>query len=315
MNLQTLPPSPPTIQPIPQQELYSLDTLNLFARYTRASFFAKHKQQAPPYTQEGRIKRWYDSTCWIKDPEGLYVYKAWIGDSKGSLMQKEFFMTNLEAGRLNLPGKYDYPAFNPAPLKARVVWLDTFLPAPTPDGYCLESEVQKLAQAISKDIAKEVIYRKDDLPTSGPGSIRFDPEEERRSYSIQIEDDPNWLNAGLLIRSSSQLGVGYPGTWKWDGTALAWVPAYIAQISGEFDQRPEWPMPQRDLQPDERFIASAVGGFQVGNASFAKPDPVFVSPGFKSALTQVLQQIIEQQGGYWLDRLLKKLPGSGTPQG
>lgn len=313
-----LPISQPTIQPIPQQELYALDVLNLFPRYTRASFQQKHNIQAPPYSQEPRIKRWYDSTVWAKDPEGLYVYKAFVGDAKGSLIQKEFFMTNREAGSLNLPGLYSYPQFNPPPLKARIVWLDTFLPAPTPDGYCLESEVQALCQKISKDINMEVIYRRDDLPTSGPGAIRWDPEELRRSYSIQVEDHPEWFNAGLLIRSSSQLGVGYPGTWAFDG-ALGWTPDYVARISGDFDQRPEWPMPQRDLQPEERFVASAVGGFLVGNASFSKPDPVITSPGFKLALAQILQQIIDQQGSYWLDRLLKKLPGAGstpgTPQG
>jgi len=87
----------------------------LFPRHTRATYLATFGKQAPKWDKAKQIKRWA-----TKDkPEGANYGYDYFDPIKTS-----FQIANIpssEAQEFNLPGKFDYPKWMPAPTPAVVV--------------------------------------------------------------------------------------------------------------------------------------------------------------------------------------------------
>ena len=94
---------------------------------------------------------------------------------------------------------------------------------------------------------------------SGPYSVRYDPEETRKVYNVVISGGQQ--NAGLLLQTRNQQGMGAPGRWiaAAIGNGVIWQAAPVE--TGELDARPRVERPMRELYANESY---RVNGFSVG---------------------------------------------------
>lgn len=232
----------------PDSASYSPEELYLSPRWRRDLFRQSHGVQAPPWDRARQIQRWWDSKAAALPPEGQYVYQSWVL-VQGVPSYKTFVITNGEAASPNLPGLYDFPKWNPAPLRARMHWFGEMLPPPAPDAFCLESEAFTLAKELGGFVQPGGLQPPD------PGSLVYEPTEQRRPWVIVMGQGENRRehSAGLLLRMKSLHGIGAPGHWDFSNkTQPGWVTE--TQQTGEQDTRPEVPIPMRPLESFEEFM-------------------------------------------------------------
>lgn len=240
-------------QPIPDTPSYGVDVLNLSRRWTRADYLKEFGVQPPPFDPSRPLQRWWDSSAAEDEPETQKPYSSWVRGLDGKPVYKSFTLPARLARVPNLPGQYAYPKWNPAPLKARIRWIDATLPPPVPDYFCLEEE----AQALQKKTGGMI--RIGGVADDGTiGSLIYDPEEKRRPWEILLPNGTLWQNIGSMLRAASAFGVGAPGAWD---ISKPDFPSWVAeqQDTGEKVLQ-EIPIPQRQLIEGEEFSRNPFAG-------------------------------------------------------
>lgn len=252
-----MPVSLPTPRPQPDASSYPLTELNLFDRLTRAIYKEKYGEQAPVWDKNRRIQRWFDSSAAALPPDEPYIieYYAQVG---GVTMRRKTVITNAEAATPNLPGRFDYPKYVPAPSGAWTDILDS-LGKPTGARRYLSNEdlshyidAVMIAQQLQSVKGVDSVSDPFETVMGGPYAYRFDETESRRFWNLRINGD-NVVSVGRLLKAKYAFGVGAPGRWICDNNYVQWVSDIPVDV-GERDLRPEVPIPQRPLKSNERII-------------------------------------------------------------
>lgn len=246
----------------PDLSVYGFDSLESES-FTRASYLAKYGVQAPPRDPRRRLQDWFDADAASRPQEEKYVYGVHELGAGGVPRLRQMMITNAEAASPNLPGAFVYAM---AVVKASGAWTSmtnemgetvgkSYL---TPNA--LTEKEQPLAliaelRAQGIDVAPDPVRA--DL--SGPYSVRYDPEETRKVYNVVIGGGQQ--NAGLLLQTRNQQGMGAPGRWiaAAIGNGVIWQSAPVE--TGELDARPRVERPMRELYSNEQY---RVNGFSVG---------------------------------------------------
>lgn len=261
----TLPGFIPAHNPPPPLAVYGIDQLQTLKRFNRGDFLTYTGQQAPPHRSADeaaalagklgisedeaelftRIKRWADLTVASLPPRDPYEIR-YVTAVSGQALWKTMTITNELACSINLPGKFDYPKWVPAPSTVRVNG-----PGGPSSGFIAEVYLatKEQADALAGELGGTV--KEQQLP----GVFFYDyPESEPRRV-FQIVVGGKTIYAGEALARKYKAGVGAPGVW--DG--FEWV-SNIDPDVGEHDLRPEIPIPCRDLFPTEQFQTSSFGG-------------------------------------------------------
>lgn len=257
--------SNPKVPAQPQLAVYGVDQLQLFPRLTRASYLELHGEQAPAWSRERRIKRWFDTSV-LEGLAGAASAKTVVYDvfdpATGTIVPLE--MTADEASKPNLPGVFSYPKHQVAPTQAVVRNTVTGEEWPlNPALICEHFEAEALARELG-------------LPAGSVGETVFGGPyfryrwngETRRLWVVNWRDVS--LQAALLIAQRNAHGVGAPGQWDLSGTEPVWKPEAPGD-TGEQDPRPEIPFPVRRLLPGEKFRQAFGGVWMVVRSDLTPP--------------------------------------------
>lgn len=257
--------SKPRTPPQPQLAVYGADQLQLFPRLTRASYMELHGGQAPAWSRERRIKRWFDTSVLEGlegDPARKTVRYDVFDPVAGTLVPLE--ISAEEASRPNLPGALSYPKHQVAPTRAVVRSAVTGEEWPlNPALLCEHFEAAALARelGLTPGSVGETVFG------GAFFSYRWNGET-RRPWVIHWGDAP--LQAALLIAERNRHGVGAPGHWDKTGREPVWIPEAQGD-TGERDPRPEIPVPVRRLLPGENFRQAFGGVWMVVRTDLTPP--------------------------------------------
>jgi hypothetical protein len=256
MNEPVLVPTP---KPQPDLDQYGLQELELFPRLTRALFVDRFGFEPPPWDKTRPIKRWADTSVRNAEPSDIYVV-TYFQTKPGMLPEKkQLAITNAEAFDINLPGATSYPKLTLPPSGAVSFIVDpngdsggrTVLPT---DTLISKEDAATLLAEMKADIGE--VGEISENESAGPFSIIYEPWEKRRLLNVSIAGNSN--NIGKLYAARHAAGVGAPGHWEMAGTSPRWV-SEIPTDTGEFDPRPEVPIPCRTLYPNEKFVGTFLG--------------------------------------------------------
>lgn len=251
---------PPIIEPrdltLPQEAYYPAETLQLFARDTRATWRNSFGQEPPKWDKARRIKRWADTTALdgldgLDDPGSESLTYGYL--DRASRTFKTFEITAAEAAVPNLPGEFVYPKHLILPTPARVVDGVTGDEQPlNPAIICYHAEATELGLELEGHVVESKSL------TDGPFTIAWNGEERRRWL---IVFPGSICTAALLLAMKLTAGIGAPGEWVWvevgDHTEPKWLSH--TEETGEFDERPEIPIPCRTLYPQEAIWSGFAG--------------------------------------------------------
>lgn len=252
--------SVPVIPPPPSEEQFAIALLQTFKRFTRSEFFEFYGTHAPPWNREKPIKRWFDSSV-AGLPAGTRVNYRVFNQSAGAFQIVS--MTAEEASSINLPGAMAYPKHHVLPTPARVLNTITGAVTPISPSYlCLTEE----AQALAKELGDFTIS---EGRMEGPWTFQWNGDP-RRMWNV-ISPSGNVFNAASLIALRNHAGVGAPGRWDKSGGEPVWI-SEIPTDTGEFDPRPEVPIPVRELLPQEVLAQTFGGIWVIRSASMFTPD-------------------------------------------
>jgi len=236
----------PKVPDQPDAPAYGVVELQKLPRLNRAIYALNVGEEAPRWNKDLVIKRWADFT--VKDEpltnEYRYIYLASDGIKA---VVKENVISIGEAISVNLPGKYSWPKWDPAPVMGHVL---------APDGSQTAISrwfVSTRAQAETLRVEFDAV-RIAENSLAGPFRMIYDRSEDRRIWNIKLRGTANkegdWNSVGLHLRQKFRQGVGAPGEWTATATAPRWVPKK-SDTPDEFDARPEIPIPIRALLPNE----------------------------------------------------------------
>lgn len=255
----SLPVSTPVIPAQPPESLYSVDYLNLFQLYNRASYAAKFGQHAPVFNPSRRQKGWFDTSLSGSDSD-VVSYRV-VNSSGGQVRLDTVVMSVGEARAINLAGAEAFPPpADPAP--SGVFIVDAIFNSRNPvDSAMLSTaaEAQLIGEMLGQ--ANPPVL----APLGGP-SVYYDyiSGETRRVWEIVLTrgNSTVHLNVGHLLKQMNQFGAGAPGHWFWSSPD-AQLPIWLHDIDpGQLannDPRPPWPVPVRDLLPNESWYPTPFG--------------------------------------------------------
>jgi hypothetical protein len=241
-----LPLITPKIPQRPNTPVYGVDALATVPVFQdREAYKAFTGVQAPPFDPTEPVKRWYVSTgATFMDP---FVYSSY--NTKNNPPTYESYTLGSTAGLVNLPGHYEYPAYNPAPSGAyyRLNGEKQYLPASN------LADIEDVRNLVDELKAWGwPVTGAEELTRTGMYLIAYEPGETRRVFQLHI--GTNSHNAGALLMDRSSGGVGAPGTWTKPVTGNEspdWNPAPVNEMAGR--NAPEWPVPMRELEPGEQW--------------------------------------------------------------
>lgn len=259
--------STPKVKPQPDQMSYGLDVLEVFTRFTRATYNTAFGEQPLTWDKTRQIKRWFDTSVAALDPDATYIDPLtgrlpfyFVPDGKGGAVKKNITLTNREAMTVNLPGLYVYPKYDiPASGAYVPIWDETGTKVLTKQ-YLRKEDLSNRKDAtdlIAEITAAGIAMDPDPTETTFGGifAFRYDEGETRRIWTIQRAGMPGSLNTvGRLLMAKNERGVGAPGHWDIakDTGNVMWV-SDLPMDTGEQDPRPEVAIPNRDLMTNERF--------------------------------------------------------------
>jgi hypothetical protein len=243
-----------------EKAYYPVSDLFLFPVYTRETYEKATGVQAPPFDPQYRIKRWLDPDMRDNSLAGEKATYMYLDFADGKV--KTFEISAFEAGRVNLPGKYRYAPYVPAPTEAVVVGPQPLAPQPYNERYLSTyDEAKTLAADLqATDIVQE------DLFQGGPFRIEWG-SEKRRNYSIVVGGEK--YNVGLLLMARHANGYGNPGRWEITARGPVWVAA--TQFDGTNDPRPEVPVPIRGLRQNEAVKLRPFGAPMIYRTDMESP--------------------------------------------
>jgi hypothetical protein len=236
-----------------------MEVLELFTRYNRATFRDALKEEPPAWDRRRPIKRWADTSVADAPPEAPYIVQYWQTRAGMIPQRMTTVITNHEAATLNLPGSTVYPKYTLAPSGAVSFMLDgsgsagirQTLP---PEVLATKADAAALADELRD--AGMTVNGIADNEAGGPFGISYEAWESRRLLNVSVENSLH--NVGKLLAAKNAFGVGAPGSWSATPSGPKWT-SEIPQDSGEFDARPEVPIPARELLAGEQFVL-AFGG-------------------------------------------------------
>lgn len=108
------PVSNPLAQPQPDKEVYGIRDLTLFSSYdSRAGFKQAFGVDPPDFTTGFRVKKWFDTTVDLSDPEADACYLIVKTGKDGTPTTSQSCMPAFEAARANIPD--GFAISNPVP--------------------------------------------------------------------------------------------------------------------------------------------------------------------------------------------------------
>lgn len=221
--------SVPVVPAKPSRSVYGVPDLHLFQVFNRETYLAKFGVQAPPYDATRAPKQWFDSTA-----SGPSTYSVVVNGAVTSITLPEH-----EAKTVNVPGRYVYETYSPAPTQAR-------LSGPTGDIGIIP------ARSLSTKLEADAIAAQ----LSCPGSVReFVPSPPFKYTFPADEPRRQWLvcekwHAGEKLAQMNAFGIGAPGKWsRVDSGEFLWTPT--TPVDGLQDTTPAVPVPVRALLPGE----------------------------------------------------------------
>ena len=236
----------PNIPMQPTALVYGLAALQVLPRLTRAIYKEKAGEQAPPWDQAKPIKRWADHTASASAQKGgvPYVYTSYVVD-KGKVVARRYTMSGAEARAVNLPGQYDYPKWDPPEVRG-YVYSEVDGTQSNISRWWVAGQTE--ADALREELGA-VEIAETTLNAGGPYRYVYEPGETRRVWNVILKSG-RVVNVGHLLRLRYREGVGSPGKWEAKTTSPRWIPAKF-EGPGEYDPRPEIPIPCRALLPNE----------------------------------------------------------------
>jgi hypothetical protein len=211
----------------------------------RTDFEDTTGEQPPPFDPSRPPKHWRSGAVGTSP---VYKYQS-IDRGKGT-----YFDAQIEAGmvsRLNLPGRYRYPDWNPKTTEAQ-----------TESGHrlgggqiCLESQALRLMEELGALGQTAGPFESKHM---GGSRIIYPADEKRRVWSIVFKGRVH--NGGLLLSFRNRPGVGYPGEWVDSDPD----PMFRAITPVTKNALPSIAIPYRPLRGDERFVRDLMGNLAVG---------------------------------------------------
>lgn len=248
-----LPESLPKVPARPDAAThYGVQELYLFPRLTRAIFRATYGEPAPQYNPSRRIKRWFDTSPHIMAAKEDDMVSYHYFDAEKGIITK-MTLTAGEARTPNLPGTYEWPKYVVAPTPAMIRNALTGAEvALTPQILTQRANAETLAAELSHSYSAPVAISEQEL--GGPWHFVWHGET-RRVFNLLTPKGA--FQAALLLAQKYRSGIGAPGRWDVSGAEPVWIPEQTDV--GEYDPRPEIPIPVRDLLPGE-VIEQGFGG-------------------------------------------------------
>ncbi len=243
------------LQPIqPNQPQYQLSTLDLFPVYTtRAAWLQGTGQQAPPFDATQPLKGWSDPA-----PSGQ-PYLIFDATAPATGFVGQMTLTAAEAGSVNLPGTYNYPAYVSVPTDAMEVGPYGPIGSANPDQVCL----QAAAQAVANQLAPLYPGQAVSVVQENNGLFHYvyglDP---RRQWYIQVGNQS--FAAQPLIEAQNAHGVGAPGHWSVTTAGLNWI--YDQPVTAAPANAVTIPVPIRPLMTNEQIVNLPGSPFNPGGS-------------------------------------------------
>lgn len=246
-----MPELKPVVRPQPNKEEYNVSEIQLFPRLNRKLYRQIFGEQAPPWDQSRPIQRWFDTATPANTPGEKFDY-LYVG--RGPQTRKPEMLGSsisvLDMRTPNLPGVYDYPDWVPAETEAYVGGRDN---ATSP----LNSVILSTREQ-ARDIMMEVgAVRVVEAQLSAAYRFVYPSIEDRRVFNVVLRSGAR-KNVGRLLTMKYKEGIGAPGKWS-NINPLSPNPVWISdeQPTGEWDPRPEVPIPCRPLHGNEEL---GIGG-------------------------------------------------------
>ena len=231
----------------PDADSYGVSDLQLLPRLNRAIYAENVGSQATIWNKDLKIKRWADLTVKNDPLTDEYRYLYLVSDGRNAIV-KENVITVGEALSVNLPGKYSWAKWEPAPVIGHVLAPDGTQTPISKDFVSTRLQAEEMKRELD---AVEIIERS----FAGPFKLVYDAREDRRLFHIRLRGTAgklgNWNAVGLLLKAKYRQGVGAPGAWTASATDPRWVPKK-SEAPGEYDARPEVPIPIRALLSNEK---------------------------------------------------------------
>jgi hypothetical protein len=181
-------------------------------------------------------------------------------------VQVDMTMTPERAASVNLPGRYAWPRWTPAPTPA-------VTQVQMPNGGVVDLAIMpvELSQETEAAVlAVELGGSYSERKPSPPFAVNYH-DDPRRVWMVQVDGTEH--NAGTLLAQKYANGVGAPGAWsKSDGPGnLHWD--ILPQIEQPLDAKEQWtPVPVRPLDENEGLEQVFGGVWQVVNY-LKRPSP------------------------------------------
>jgi hypothetical protein len=237
----------------PALNLTPISALYLFAVYlTRAAYQAAFNAQAPPFNPALPIKQWLDES-----PNGQ-PYSA-FDTTAGALISMP--LPASVASEANLPGTYNYPAFDDTPTDATLNWPYGVYAPIVSSTVCLLSDAQAIAAAIAPCFPGQTVTVVDGSQTGVFYTVYHN--DPRRQWAIAVDGKSPYsyvLYAKTLMLQSYAQGVGAPGTWSYGPIQgepvttlyLQWTatPQVTTAPAGALTL----PVPIKPLAADQQFV-------------------------------------------------------------
>lgn len=287
-----------TSKPKPDASQYGPSELETFPRLTRATYRTMFGEQAPPWDRAQRIKRWFDSSVAGYSPDALVTYATVAKGPDGKPGLIPFVLSAREAGSVNLPGRYDYPKYTLPPSKAFVNVYDNsgnvigrnIIP---PEELATWEEAEELrADLAGVNIAAVDVTENQ---YGGPYAVIYPPDESRRMLTVVLASGAAHSVQRLLCQRNA-LGVGSPGRWEpiLSSDSIQWI-SEIPQETGEFDPRPEVPIPCRDLEPGEEFVLGFAGLIAIRRTDTPGGQALSDEKAMPGNVAEILKRVIQLQ--------------------
>jgi hypothetical protein len=248
----------PNLRPIRRTTTSVLGTLSpisalyLFAVYlTREAYLTAMGKQAPPFDPAKPVKFWFDPS-----PSGQ-PYSA-FDTTAGTLITMPLSPSVAES--VNIPGPYNYPAFEDTATDATLDWPYGVSGPISPATVCLYSEALAIAAAIAPCFPGQTVTVVDGSTVGVYYTVyHVDP---RRQWAIEVNGKSPYgftLYAKTLMILSYAAGVGALGTWSYAPiqgepvTTLYLVWTATPQITVAPENAITLPPPIKALAADQQF--------------------------------------------------------------
>lgn len=241
------PTSIPTAPPPPtDQQAYGLGNLKMVQGFTRASYEAAFGVQAPNFNPALSPKPWFDSSAVAGTPS---VYQTVALDKSDKPAYVSFTLPGEQAASVNLAGNRHYDKYVPAPTGTTQFGFTGAQIPVDPANLVTPTQAASIASVLGGTVQEF---------ESARAPLSYPPNEDRRWFLIDFGNNV-LLQAGYLVAQMYGNGVGAPGHWVNTPGDPHWVSDFVPPAPVN-NLLPEVSYPMRQLNADEHFIQTGLGG-------------------------------------------------------